>query len=261
MRILTTRYFRAWPFIGHREENKAAMTEKIKILSGPVVENLLDKACRQRCELEVEIPGLNKPQSSGIHEFFPNIKRLDIYLFGDTEANQAISEGVKVDVQFVLADRLFRFPAICVEAVGKVPSHHLQVPAMIQEIQRRYYFRIAPPNPQAATLRIRYEASELLAKAKVQVVNISGGGILFYDKHLPERPEVGAPLGLVLRLGGQVEYKIQGAVARTAKPPKKWQRGYQVGVKFENLDSQVEEIVVRTIMLWQRQQRRGRVSD
>jgi len=181
------------------------------------------------------------------------IKTLDIYSFGIGKIDRMMDRALSLNVIMMVNDLPYRFQTSCVGPTAGVRFHRLRIPETIEAIQRRAYYRVAPPHSKALQVRVRFMPEE--DYRVVEVIDVSVGGIMIYDKTLKQAPAENQKVALQLKFDDGRTFAFNGLVRHCTPFPMN-NRGLRVGLQFESLTPSEEIALGHTVMRWQRMKRR-----
>lgn len=226
------------------------MLDSLNTITGNKIETLLAQAAAERCVMEITLPELDQPYLTRIHDISSDKKSLQIYTFEIGEVDRLMDPGTPLGVQMRIDKLPYRFLTRCSKNSHSLHYHYLDMPTSIEVIQRRAYFRLQPPTPRSVSAKIRFGEEGPLRK--VEVVNLSVGGICVADKRLAEVRDFSQPATLILRFHGENEFQITATVRHSHNEGAPVS-STALGLKFEDLDPILEAALNRIVMEWQRE--------
>ena len=167
-----------------RREKRLSLADKIDDPADIV--SVIRKAMSQKIRFRVR---LNERRRSFVSLPIQVTQRsLLIDALFPTEGNELIEHSNLITIDFMLRESehellhipyMFTSSYIRRETVKKYPALRITFPESVTRVQRRSYLRVDPPINKPLYVHYTLESGE----EKVQIANISGGGIGFYTNH------------------------------------------------------------------------------
>jgi len=153
------------------------------------------------------------------------------------------NNGVELSIYLVSRDAIYNFTGRVVKTFIRDISNliEIKISSEIKRIQRRDFFRYKTPLELTLTDLGKFESSD-----------VSGGGIGFCSK---------VEVQLKTKINGYIKMpkeniKFNGTIVRCEKNDK----GYSIGVRFDKLENESRELIVKYITAKQLSDRKAKLS-
>ncbi|MFP4380949.1 MAG: flagellar brake protein [Candidatus Sumerlaeia bacterium] len=214
----------------------------------------LDEATMHRADVLVRIGAEAREASSSLDDFDQQKGFISMLAFGDGELDRLMDPDTVVEAEFTVSNHSYYFKSKCVDHRRGIRYHHLAFPEKYYLIQRREFFRIAPPKGTRVGLHVKPEGEDNFEQ--VLLVNMSLGGLLFHavSPHWSSG-DLKQPFMIRLRFWTGEVFTLVGQVRRVTTAPGQ-PRDLLIGVQFIDLHPSEEQTLNHIIMAWQREHQR-----
>lgn len=166
----------------------------------------------------------------------------------------SLTPGATVIIGFGIPESgYFRFQTVVMETIAEPgPAVRIAFPTQLERVQQRKHYRLPVSLPLSFRVINNLQSHRSFITCLGHTVDISGGGMQFVSQEVlqfGDRLEIDLPSGLALSAG------LAGVVLRTVD---NFDGTYQTSVKFDGIDRQQEEAIIRFI--FQEQVRRRRMQ-